>query len=179
MSKPLIFVSYRHGAPWTALARALHVKLDAISDGAGFDLFLDSEDIRSGEKWREKVDDALARCTHFVALLCDEYWARSNECLREMFAAVARYEASHVEPRLLPVLAANMKPEYLTFDSARQRGDLKSDDPQLRAIGDINFLGPYDGGLLVSLEWKRGMRQDRQLAQLTQRLLGSGGLPKR
>lgn len=181
VTQPLIFVSYRHGPHWTPLADALHLKLQAIAAGVGFDVFLDSQEIRAGNDWKAAVDDALARCTHFVALLCDEYWVRSNQCLRELFAAVKRYEDSGgAAPRLLFVLAAEMKPELLKLDAARQRGDLQSDDPQLQALGDINFLGPFDDTYrLESLAWNKGKRLDRQLAQLVERLLDSGGFARR
>lgn len=181
MSRPLVFISYRHGPRWTKLANALHLKLDAIADGAGFDLFLDSQDIRAGANWREKIDAALAGCTHFVSLLCDEYWARSNQCLRELYWAVNRYEsqptgASPRLPHLLFVLAAEMRTELLKLDAARQRGDLSSIDPQLKAIGDINFLGPFDANQrLESLNGQNPRRLDKQLAQLVDRLLATGG----
>ena len=41
MSRPLIFLSYRHGPKWTQLADALHLKLETIAEGVGFDVFLD------------------------------------------------------------------------------------------------------------------------------------------
>lgn len=181
MSRPLIFVSYRHGPHWTMLADALNLKLSAIADGKGFDVFLDSEQIRAGHDWKAAVDDALARCTHFVALLCDEYWVKSNQCLRELFEAVKRFEESGgKEPRLLFVLAAEMKPELLKLDGARQRGALLSNDPQLKALGDINFLGPFDNTYrLESLAWNKGKRLDKQLMQLIDRLLASGGFDGR
>ncbi len=177
MPHPLVFISYRHGPRWTKLANAMHLKLDAISEGAGFELFLDSQDIRAGARWREKVDEALAGCTHFVSLLCDEYWARSNQCLRELYWAVNRYESTPEKaPHLLFVLAAEMRTDLLKLDGARQRGDLSSLDPQLKAIGDINFLGPFDANArLESLNGKDPQRLDKQLAQLADRLLKTGG----
>ncbi|HEV7914548.1 MAG TPA: toll/interleukin-1 receptor domain-containing protein [Albitalea sp.] len=178
MSKPLVFLSYRHGRPWTRLAGALNLKLEAHNAGGDFDIFVDSKEIRAGENWKQLVDAALARCTHFVALLCDEYWTVSNQCLRELYEAVRRRESSGTEPRLLFVLAAEMKPERLKLDAARQRGELLSDNPQIKALGDINFLGPFDDAYrLESLDWTVGKRLDRQLMQLTDRLLKSGGLP--
>ncbi len=180
MPRPLVFISYRHGPRWTKLANALHLKLDAISEGAGFDLFLDSADIRAGAEWRAKVDAALADCTHFVSLLCDEYWARSNQCLRELFWAVKRYESTpEKRPHLLFVLAAEMRTDLLKLDGARQRGDLVSDDPQLGAIGDVNFLGPFDiNQRLETLNSKDPQRLDKQLAQLVDRLLKTDGLKR-
>jgi TIR domain len=184
MSRPLVFISYRHGPRWTKLANALHLKLDAIADGAGFDLFLDSQDIRAGANWRTLIDDALERCTHFVSLLCDEYWARSNQCLRELYWAVNRYESQPAGPapqpprlpHLLFVLAAEMRTDLLKLDAARQRGDLSGLDPQLKAIGDINFLGPFDANQrLQSLNGQNPQRLDKQLAQLVDRLLATGG----
>lgn len=176
VTRPLIFLSYRHGPKWTKLANALHLKLEAIAEGAGFDTFLDSEDIRAGDGWQALVDDALERCTHFVALLSDEYWVKSNQCLRELYHAVERFEASKTEPRLLFVLANEMRPDLLKLDGARQRGALNSPDPQLKALGDVNFLGPFDANYrLESLAWDNGKKLDKQNAQLVERLLKSGG----
>jgi hypothetical protein len=144
MTRPLVFISYRHGPRWTALADALHLKLEAVSEGEGFDLFLDSNDIRAGADWKQKVDAALEACTHFVALLTDDYWVRSNECLRELYRAVDRWEESgRQSPRLLFVHVVDLPPDKLTLDGARQRGDLKA-GPGLKALGQINFLGPFD-----------------------------------
>ncbi|HOS94928.1 MAG TPA: toll/interleukin-1 receptor domain-containing protein [Armatimonadota bacterium] len=75
--------------------------------------------MRAGEGWQKRVDGALERCTHFVALLSDEYWVKSNQCLRELYRAVERFEAGKTEPRLLFVLANEMKPELLKLDGAR------------------------------------------------------------
>jgi hypothetical protein len=173
MEAQRIFISYRHDHPWTDLAKALRLKLQAAM-GAGDEVFLDTA-IRAGDAWKQEVDGALAACTHFVALLCDDYWVMSNECLRELYAAVARHEAGG-RPRLLFVLAADMLPARLTLDAARAKGSLPSPAgaPQLKALGDINFLGPFDAnGRLEPLA--KGRRLDKQLGQLRDRLLASGG----
>lgn len=176
MSRPLIFLSYRHGPTWTQLANTLHLKLETVAEGVGFDTFLDSEDIRAGQGWQAKVDAALEGCSHFIALLSDEYWVKSNQCLRELYRAVERYEATG-SPRLLFVLGSEMRPDLLKLDGARQGGKLNSPDPQLKALGDINFLGPFDKNYrLETLARGNAARLDRQCAQLVERLLKSGGL---
>jgi TIR domain len=177
MTRPLIFLSYRHGPKWTKLANGLHLKLEAIAEGVGFDTFLDSEEIRAGGNWQQQVDAALEQCTHFVALLCDEYWVKSNQCLRELYRAVERFEAGGGSPKLLFVLANEMRPDLLKLDGARARGALNSPDPQLKALGDVNFLGPFDANYrLESLAWDNPKKLDKQYAQLVERLLKSGGL---
>jgi hypothetical protein len=178
MTTPLVFISYRHGPRWTFLAQALHLKLEAVSEWSGFDLFLDSDAIRAGEDWKRKVDAALESCSHFVALLTDDYWVRSNECLRELYWAVDRWEASgRGSPRLLFVHVVDLPPSKLVLDSARQRGELKSDEAGLRSLGQINFLGPFDEDYrLVTIDERDPYRFDKQLAQLRDRLIESGGI---
>jgi hypothetical protein len=80
-------------------------------------------------------------------------------------------------PHLLFVLAAEMRTALLKLDAARQRGDLCSLDPQIEAVGDVNFLGPFDANQrLESLNGQNPQRLDKQLAQLVDRLLATGGL---
>lgn len=151
-----IFISYRHDAPWTGLATRLDLKLRA-SAGPQTEVFVDAR-IPPGDEWQKQVDDALERCTHFVALICDEYWVLSAECRRELKRAVQRRQAGGV-PRLLFVQAAAIRPERMRLEDGLQH------------LGQINFLGPFDvNAKLVTLA-RSGARLDAQLAQLRDRLL--------
>jgi len=166
-----IFISYRHDKPWTRYAKALHLKLRAAAPPAT-EVFIDTL-IPAGGTWQQQIDESLARCTHFVALLCDDYWVLSSQCLRELYLSVGRWEASgHAAPKLLFVQAGSIRPERMTLDAGRASGALVSPAPELQSVGDINFLGPFDAnGRLETLA--SGRRLDLQLAQLRDRLLAA------
>lgn len=169
MSSPLIFISYKHGDPWTRLAKRLHTRLSPISRGMGFRVFMDDKDIKGGDLWSREVETALKETTHFIALLCDEYWL-SRECMRELHSAIKRYEKS-AAPRVLFVLAEKMRPEFLTFDEARQQGTLTSSNKRIGKVSDVHFLGPFDDNVrLVRLEWNDPAKLGDQFAQLIDRL---------
>lgn len=164
-----IFISYRHDAPWTALSKKLAVKLRAALPPGG-ELFHDTR-IAAGDEWKKEVDAALQRCTHFVALLSDEYWVLSAECRRELQVAVQRRQHGGV-PKLLFVQAGSIRPERMRLDGASQ-GQLQGEAVGLEHLGQINFLGPHDAhGHLVTLATER-RRLDLQLAQLRDRLLAA------
>jgi hypothetical protein len=172
MPDSYIFISYKHGDPWTRLAKRFYTKLAAISKGLGFRLFMDDEIIEGGNLWSDEVERALNETTHFVCFLCDDYWL-SEQCRRELLHALNRYEASGVArvPRLLFVLAERMRPEFLTFDDERRSGVLTSEDPKVGRVSDVHFLGPFDENVrLVRLEWNDVGKLSDQMAQLIDRL---------
>ena len=153
-----IFISYRHDAPWTGLATKLDLKLRA-SAGPKTEVFFDAR-IPPGDEWQRHVDEALERCTHFVALICDEYWVLSAECRRELQRAVQRRQAGGV-PRLLFVKAAEIRPELMRLEDG------------LEHLGQINFLGPFDANAKLVALARGGTKLDAQLAQLRDRLLAA------
>lgn len=169
--RPLVFISYRHGEPWTDLTHRLHVRLKNVSKALGFDLFID-EGIDAGALWAAHLREKLEATTHFVCMLCDEYW-ESIECQRELMFVVESFRATG-EPRLLFVLAEAMSPEYLTFDNDGHSGRL--DHPGdggrvVQAVSDVNFLGPFDNNRrLEPLNQDSAARFAEQLTQLVKRL---------
>ncbi|CAB3801340.1 toll/interleukin-1 receptor domain-containing protein [Paraburkholderia fynbosensis] len=169
--RPLVFISYRHGDPWTELTRRLQVRLKNVSKALGFDLFID-EGMGAGVMWAQHLQQQLQATTHFVCVLCDEYW-ESIECQRELMFAVESFRATG-EPRLLFVLAEAMSPEYLTFDDAGRpdRLGLPGDGERvIQSVSDVNFLGPFDGNLrLEPLSQDSAARFAEQLTQLVKRL---------
>jgi TIR domain len=164
-----IFISYRHAPPWTALSQKLYLKLRAATPDST-EVFRDDQ-IRSGDEWERIVNTALQRCTHFVALLCDEYWVLSHECRRELQVAVQRRHASGgASPKLLFIQGASIRAELMRLDG-QKAGELQGDQTGLEHLGKINFLGPFDThGRLVTLASDR-RRLDLQLGQLRDRLL--------
>jgi TIR domain len=134
--KHTVFVSYRHGEPWVAMTAKFAIKLRIYRDAWHVEPFVDSQDIVAGDRWRDSIDTALAGCSGFLCLLCDEYW-ESAECRREFDAVLARRQQG--DPvRVFVVLAEAMKPAYLKF---RPDGSRVGD---VAAVGDFHFLGPYD-----------------------------------
>jgi TIR domain len=169
MDEPYLFISYKHGDPSTKIAKRFYDRLDVVSEGLGFQLFMDDKLISGGDQWSMEVEQALHRTTHFIALLNDDYWL-SKECRRELRHALIRFEKSGT-PRLLFVLAEQMRPELLSFDKDRKTGALTSDDPKVGKVGDLHFLGPFDEHLrLVRLDWQDPGKLSDQLAQLVDRL---------
>lgn len=144
MSAPTVFISYRHGEPATQIANAVYTALSAVSEGMGFELFMDQHAIEPADLFDQVILDGLNRTTHFLALLDNDYWA-SPYCRKELAHAVSRYEKK--EPvRLLFVMAGPIKPEYMTFASDRAAGRITSTDALVKRIGDLQFLGPFTPG---------------------------------
>lgn len=131
-----LFLSYRHDAPWTSMAQRFAVKLGNVADEWGVELFLDSRVLLPGDPWRATLDGALAGCTLFLCLLCDDYWA-SAECRRELRAVLER-RARGQAVRVAVVLCEAMRPELLRFNpDGSAVGDVAR-------MGDFQFLGPFD-----------------------------------
>jgi hypothetical protein len=182
VSKPLVFLSYKHGERWTELAQRLHLRLSTVAEGMGFDLFMDSE-IDASEEWRKAVEKKLARTTHFICMLCDEYWV-SPECQRELSCAVQRYRDTR-KPKLLFVLAETMSPQYLKFrpsgggngsGGGNELVPPKNANAEIEKVSDLNFLGPFDkNSRLVALA-KPNEGLSEQLYQMVERLRAT--LPK-
>jgi hypothetical protein len=169
MAKPLVFISYKHGDPWAKLAQRFHLKLVPMAGALGYSVFLDKEEIKGGGVWRKEIQDKLKKTTHFVALLCDEYW-QSTECRKEVDFALSRFR-KYKTPRLLFVLGEQMKPQHLVFDESEKAGEV------VKAVGDVQFLGPFDNQhRLVRLEWNDAARLSDQMAELAESFIAT--LPK-
>lgn len=141
MTGRTVFISYRHGDPSTLIAREVHTALEAVSDGLGFGLFMDQNDIEPADLYDKVIIEGLNRTTHFLALLDNEYWA-SKYCRKELAHAIERYEKG--EPvKILFVKAGAIKPEYMMLKKDRAAGNIKT-EPLIERIGDLQFLGPFD-----------------------------------
>ena len=175
MTRAVVFISYKHDEPWSDMAAKLHLKLENAADDLGFEVYIDKTMV-AGEEWSDELRSKLAQTSHFIALLCDPYWA-SDECKKELFFMIDRYEAAKAKgeraPRLLFVRAGELKPANFSLNKARKSGQLKSTDPRIQRLGDLNFLGPYDlkgNGQLEILDWDSKSHLDKQLGQLRDRL---------
>ncbi len=166
-----VFISYNRGVPGTQVSRAFHNRLRSVAAALELESFLD-QDLRvnpGGAAWRSKIDEALARTSHFVAILTTDYWLSEN-CRRELDQAVGRYLRDGA-PLLLFVMAETISPELFRFNDSQSSGDFTDDNATLRATGDLNFLGPFDEyGRLVRLAYQDDSALSDQLAQLIDRL---------
>jgi hypothetical protein len=158
MSKPTIFISYRHAPPTAAIASRLYIAL-----------------VPAAEVWEPAdlfdttIIAALDRTTHFIVLLTNAYWS-SPYCRKEMARIVERFEHDR-SVRLLFVMVEELQPEHFTFAKDRASGRIVSDDPVLRTVGDVQFLGPFDESRrLVRLKYDNDALLGDQLAQLIRRL---------
>jgi hypothetical protein len=84
----LVFLSHNLKGP----GRALVDEICRQCRARGIDLWEYEDRNRSGEDWRTNLNDALARMTHFVALLSPTY-EQSVECMNEWDRAVDRKNA--------------------------------------------------------------------------------------
>src|SRR4051812_13855319 len=72
------------------LALAHHLQEEyALLTGDKLRLFLDRDDLRWGDEWREKLDHALAGVTFFIPIVTPRYFA-SQECRAELLAFESR-----------------------------------------------------------------------------------------
>ncbi len=164
-----LFLSYNRSAATTAAADRLFRRAK-VQLGRRAETFFDQRSIAAGTDWPQAIDAALARCTHFIALVSVDYWL-SDACQHELTSAVARYESGG-SPRLLFVLAEPLDPNALELDAAAPgAGTGARLYGQVRSLGQINFLGPHDAaGRLVPLALDQPAALDAQLATLIGRI---------
>jgi hypothetical protein len=168
-----IFISYRHGAlpdpPTTAIARKLYIALVPAADVWNADVFMDDHDLEPADLFDQKIIAALDRTTHFIALLTNAYWS-SEYCRKELARVVSRFEADR-SVRLLFVKVEELDPNHFAFTKDRTAGRIRSGDPVIDRIGDVQFLGPLNDQLqLERLEWESPAKLGDQVAQLIRRL---------
>ena len=62
-TEPRLFLSYSHAD------RAASTVLRLALEQAGLPVFRDEEDLRAGDRWLERLQDALQSCSAFVVLI--------------------------------------------------------------------------------------------------------------
>ena len=165
MHEVSLFLSYRRGAATTPAVERLYNRAMVELPVYGVrEVFFDRRSIDAGDPWSPALDAALTRTTHFLALVSIDYWL-SKQCQRELTSAIDRYEVEQA-PKLLFVLADPLDPQNLVLNA-----DSRPYASRLRALGEINFLGPYDrAGRLVHLALGSQRRLDAQLSKLVNSL---------
>jgi TIR domain len=142
MASSTVFISYRHEVPSTLIATEFYKALRAVRDHFGFDLFMDKSSIEPGDRFVNEILDGLNRTTHFLALLDVEYWS-SDYCRKELDHVLARWEKGE-DVRILFVKAGEIKPEWMKLKREREAEGIRT-EAQIERIGDLQFLGPFDG----------------------------------
>jgi hypothetical protein len=79
---PSVFLSYAH--EWADDARYL----EEFFRSRGFDVWLDDQSLRFGDRLQEKVSAGIRKSTFFIPLLSTEYWT-SEWCLDELETAAS------------------------------------------------------------------------------------------
>ena len=166
-----IFISYSRAEPTARIANLLYKRIRVNLGGHGFaEPFFDWESVAAGERWRERIESALDRATHFIALLSDDYWLSDN-CQCELKGAVERWEAANTRPRLLFVLTERMDPSALIMQRGERSAKIDSNVARIERLSEINFLGPYDAaGRLIRLDCNNDLHLSDQLYELVQDL---------
>lgn len=175
MADSHLFLSYQRSALTTPAVERLSRQAQVLLRSAGVTVFFDQRSIDAGAAWEPTIDAALARTTHFLAFVSVDYWL-SAQCMRELDAAVSRYEQTGA-PKLLFVLADQLDPNDLALDSSAAAQRLAQGEnsaaPMRRvsSAGQINFLGPHDAaGRLVRLAFESPALLNDQLAALIARI---------
>ena len=179
MTEHKLFLSYKRGPETTPVVERLYNRIRVELMGRKVKPFFDRKSIEAGEAWEAKIDDFMKTATMFVAFISIDFWL-STQCMRELELAVDRYEVEGA-PRLLFILADQLAPSDLAFDeqwASRREGAAAATVAgarvnRVKAIGQFNFLGPYDAaGALVRLEFEHPTKVDLQLAQLVATIKG-------
>jgi hypothetical protein len=67
------------------------------------DVFLDKKDIKWGEEWRKRIDNALTGSTFFMPIVTPRFF-KSEECRREILTFAGHAKSLGLEELLLPIL---------------------------------------------------------------------------
>lgn len=95
--KPLLFIS--HSSADTAFAKALAVQLENH-----FRVWLDAFDLRTGAKWQDAIEAAIAECHCAVVVLSPNVKAKPDWVNAEAFAFSMRMRVYDPRFRMVPIL---------------------------------------------------------------------------
>ncbi|WP_310713401.1 toll/interleukin-1 receptor domain-containing protein [Streptomyces lydicus] len=93
-------------------------------------VFLDKQDIKWGDEWRHRIDNALTGSTFFMPIVTPRFF-KSEECRRELIMFYGHAKSLGVEELLLPILyfdvpqirEENQRDEVLSIVGKRQYED--------------------------------------------------------
>jgi hypothetical protein len=108
MASAIAFWSYAHEDDHADQGAILHLA-DRIKDeyslmtGHEITIFVDRDDIRWGQEWRERIRSALVQTTFFIALLSPRYFQRP-ECRKELLDFAGQAQGLGILELILPIL---------------------------------------------------------------------------
>ncbi|WP_114587783.1 toll/interleukin-1 receptor domain-containing protein [Microbacterium arborescens] len=105
-----LFWSYAHaddvGDRGRLLALAEHIRLElSLLRGTDVDLFVDADNLRWGDTWRERIENALDSSTFLVPVLTPRYFERP-ECRRELTNFYGQAQSRGLTKLVMPILYA-------------------------------------------------------------------------
>ncbi|MGI5524084.1 TIR domain-containing protein [Micromonospora sp. CA-259024] len=107
-SGPICFWSYTHrdneleNGRIRRLADSIANEYELLT-GEQLELFVDSSAVAWGQKWRDVIDDALARTAFFIPVITPLY-LRSRECRKEFVEFSARANSVGANDLVMPIL---------------------------------------------------------------------------
>lgn len=107
------------------LAGHLSDEYGVLTGDTDLDLFLDSAKLKLGEKWRQRIREALESTTFFIPIITPRYFA-SEECRGELLSFAEQAESLGLEALILPL--------YFVEVPAIEEGS--EDDPLVKLISE-------------------------------------------
>lgn len=128
MSNMLGFWSYVHADDGVDFGRIGQLARDIVAHyeairAEKIELFLDSDDLSWGDKWRSRIDESLSNVAFFVPVLTPRYFT-SIECRRELQFFIDRTAKLGIEELILPIL-------YIEVPELTNK---ESEDPLVQAL---------------------------------------------
>ncbi|MDQ1127612.1 hypothetical protein QE428_002645 [Microbacterium sp. SORGH_AS 505] len=150
-----LFWSYAHadnvGDRGRLLALAQHIRLEfSLTQGTDVELFVDEDNLRWGDLWRERIEEALDSSTFLVPVLTPRYFQRA-ECRRELMDFYGQAQSRGLTKLIMPILYTHVPgleetspDELLALSSRIQYFDWTSlrladpdSEPYRRAVSDV------------------------------------------
>jgi hypothetical protein len=110
--KPVVFMSYAHRDNWEERLTRLREHLSrrvSIQRGEDLSIFQDSEDIRLGQNWRERIETSLDEAMFFIAIVTPSFF-NSDYCRAELERFLARERRLGRNDLILPVYYVEAQP---------------------------------------------------------------------
>lgn len=108
--------------------QAIEEEVNATFGGDDFSLWKDTTNLRTGDRWRDHLQEALCECD-FLICLVSPYFLRSPYCRAEFDTFVAANDATDLDGRILPVLLRS-----IPLDAPRFTKDARDFYDRLKAF---------------------------------------------
>ncbi|MCP9488157.1 MAG: toll/interleukin-1 receptor domain-containing protein, partial [Gaiellaceae bacterium MAG52_C11] len=102
------FWSYVHddddgdGGRVKRLASLIKAEYAALTGGDSLELFLDHAEIRWGDEWELRIEEALQATTFFIPVVTPRYF-RSEECRKKLLGFAGHAKSLGLEELVLPL----------------------------------------------------------------------------